>query len=298
MVSEITYREFEEADTRPVFKVFRTSVFDYVRQIGLVGADAEDDIEAAWNRQGSMARHLADTAHADWVAEQGDKIIGWARSIERDGHVQLTHFFVDPSAQGKGVGRGLLKRAFSEAEGQHRAVIATQNPLALGLYLRSGVEFRGQTFELAGTPRVRDVIGTVLLERSDLTEEIISIDIETVGFERRVDLEYLADDRPLYAVINAGRMVGYAFGSNGTYTGPAAVVTPDLLPGVLSGLDTEAAAMGIDYVRYTIPGPAAGAIRWALNAGHRIDPFYEVLLTEQPHLKLDRYLMTQPGFIW
>ena len=31
--------------------MFRASVFDYVRQIGLVGADDTDDVGASWGRQ-------------------------------------------------------------------------------------------------------------------------------------------------------------------------------------------------------------------------------------------------------
>lgn len=298
MSSSIGYRRYERADRADVFAMFRSSVFEFARQIGLVGPDDEDDIAKAWNRQAPTAVHLEKTAVEDWVAVDDDAIVGWARSVERAGHVQLTHFFVHPSTQGRGVGRGLLERAFSPALGKHRSIMATQNPLALGLYFRFGVEFQGQTFEIGGMPQEREPSGDVKLERSDLTDEITALDANTLGFDRRIDLEFLASDRPLFLATSNGETIGYAFGSNGSSIGPAAAVEPALLPGILAGLDSEAAAAGDTHVRYTLPGPASPAIRWALEAGHKIDPFYEVLLADTSRIRLDRYLMTQPGFIW
>lgn len=295
---QIEYRRHDESDRNEVFSMFRGSVFDFVRQIGLVGPDDHDDIAAAWERQGPTAVHLENTAAEDWVALAETGVVGWARSVERDGHVQLTHFFVDPSTQGRGVGRGLLERAFPLGLGRHRSIMATQNPLALGLYLRFGVEFQGQTFEIGGRPVERPRVRDVELERSELTDEICAIDAQILGFDRRVDLEFLAGDRPLFLAASNGATVGYAFGSNGTSMGPAGAVEPSFLPGILAGLDTKAAANGIEHVRYTLPGPASAAIRWALESGHHIDPFYEVLLADTPRIELDRYLMTQPGFIW
>ena len=294
----VGYRRLVAADRHEAFTVFRNSVFDYARQIGFIGPEVPNDIETAWLRQGALATHLEETVAEDWLATRDDEIVGWARSVLRGEHLQLTHFFVDPEIQGQGVGRGLLDRAFPPHLGQHRSILATQNPLALGLYLRFGVQPWGQTFEIGGTPAEREPAADVKLERSDLTAEITEIDREALGFDRRIDLEFLAVDRPLYLATSNGQTVGYGFGSNGTAMGPAASVDPEFLPGILAGLDTEAATAGIEQVRYTLPGPAAPAIRWALDNGHRIEPFYEVLLADTPRIRLDRYLMTQPGFIW
>ena len=278
--------------------MFRQSVFEYVKSIGYVDDNATDDLDAAWKRQGPMMEHLETTAAEDWVAVSDDQIVGLARATNRDGHIQLTHFFVDPATQGKGVGRGLLERAMRADLGEHRSIMATQNPLALGLYFRFGVDFQAQTFEFGGRPEVRDPIGDVKIERTEVTDEVVAMDADTLGFERRVDLDFLAGDRPLYLATANGEAVGYIFGSNGNNTGPGGVVDPALLPGLLAAVDTEAANAGVEHMRYTLPGPAADGIRWALGAGYRIDPFYEVLLADTDRIRLDRYLMTQPGFIW
>lgn len=131
---------------------------------------------------------------------------------------------------------------------------------------------------MGGVPQRRDPIDDVKLERSELVDEIVAMDSETLGFERRIDLEFLARDRPLFLACRGDETIAYAFGSNGTNVGPASVTEPELLPGVLAALDTEAAAAGYDEIRYTLPGPASAAIRWALDVGDRIDPLLRGLV--------------------
>src|SRR5262249_8025679 len=68
-------------------------------------------------------------------------VVGWAMSIERDGHLELTHFFVQPGVQAKGIGQGLIKRAFPADRPRYKSILATQDLRALPLYLRSGVNY-------------------------------------------------------------------------------------------------------------------------------------------------------------
>ena len=72
-----------------------------------------------------------------WFAEDEatGEAIGYARSILRDGVRELTEFFVLPEAQGAGVGRGLLARAFPADGARHRAIVATMDPRAIARYL-------------------------------------------------------------------------------------------------------------------------------------------------------------------
>lgn len=111
-MSNVTCRRHEPSDRNASYEMFRSSVFDYVIRIGLVDSKERDDLAAAWNRQGSMMVHLEASAAEDWVAELDGPIVGLARSVERDGHLELTDFSVHPAAQGMGAGRGVLERAF------------------------------------------------------------------------------------------------------------------------------------------------------------------------------------------
>ncbi len=77
----ITYRRHTPEDRHQAFRLFRGSIFDYARQIGLVEPTGSDDVDAAWQRQGPMAIHLEQTAAQDWVADDDGDIVGCARSV-------------------------------------------------------------------------------------------------------------------------------------------------------------------------------------------------------------------------
>ena len=297
---QIEYRRFELEDTTATYRMFRESIIGYLRQVGLVDTDETPDLDKSWKRQQPIFDHLTTTASEDWIAETPTGIVGWARSVERDGHLQLTHFFVDPAAQGSGVGRGLLGRAFPMDRGRSRSVLATLNPLALGLYLKFGVSFRGLTMEFIGRPDPSTTTSDLEAYRAeeDDLNEAARIDRTAFGFDRTVDLKFLAKDRPLYIYRRRTKTVGYAFGSNGDYSGPAGVLNPSDLPLILSHLETLAAEREIDQYAFMFPAKAHNAVKWALEQGYRIDPFYEMLLADNDDLKQDRLLMTQPSFIW
>ena len=67
-----------------------------------------------WASGESLQRFLADRAAEWWVAEEDSRILGYGRSIEREGLLELTEFFVLPAAQSKGLGRALLLHTFGE----------------------------------------------------------------------------------------------------------------------------------------------------------------------------------------
>jgi len=300
MSDEVFYRRFESDDTTPVYRLFRESIYSYLRNIGLVGTDEKPDIEGSWKRQQPIFDHLTETATQDWIAATPRGVVGWARSVQRDDHVQLTHFFVDPDVQGSGVGRGLLERAFPIGWGQSRSVLATLNPLALGLYLKFGVSFRGLSLEFLGRPnpstRTSDL--TAVLADEDDLDQVVQLDRTVFGFDRTIDLTFLAKDRPLYLYRRGTATVGYAFTTNGDYSGPGGVLDPSDLPLILAHLETLAAEREIDTYGFMFPAKAHDAVKWALDHGYHIDPFYEMLLADTDDLKQDSLLMTQPSFIW
>jgi GNAT superfamily N-acetyltransferase len=46
-------------------------------------------------------------------------------SVERHGHLELTHFFVEPGGQNKGIGSRPIERAFPVGRFTHRSINAT-----------------------------------------------------------------------------------------------------------------------------------------------------------------------------
>lgn len=280
--------------------MFRRSLWAYLRRVGVAGPDDVDDVDQAWRRQGATFVHTETSAAEDWLAVDGGAVVGMARSIERDGHLQLTHFFVDPEVQAGGVGRELLRRAFPPGRGRGRSILATQHPRALGLYLRAGVATRSVAATFVrppgdpGTPSGLDVVAA---GAGDLGT-IVAIDGEALGFTRRVDLAFLLGDRPASLLVRDGTAVGYAFTSNGELCGPAAVRSAADLPAVLTLLERSAHERGQDEHGVLLSLHAHAGVRWLLDRGYRLLPFYELLLVDAPTIAFDRYVMTQPSFLW
>ena len=96
----------------------------------------------------------------------------------------------------------------------------------------------------------------------------------------------------------AGETVGYSFSSNGDNAGPAAVRDPDDLTAVMDHWERLAAERDEQYLAFSLSGAAHTAVGHALGCGYQIFPFYEMFLADGPGIQFDRYLMTQPGFMW
>lgn len=299
----IIYRKFEPDDRMPVYRLFRESVWDFMLQNGIVAAGDENDTDEYFRQQKDLYLHLEQTAAEDWVAEGEDgSLLGWARSIERDRHLQLTHFFVAPDAQGGGIGRELLERAFPLGRGRQRSIIATTSTLALSLYLRQEVCFQGMAFSVYGDPKRREYESRLQVEEANASpktlENIVQIDSRVLGYRRPQDLEFFMSRQPVYLFRDAGRLVGYAFGCDGYSAGPAATLEARHLPVLLHRIEHSACDAGMDSLWLTIPAAARHAVNWALSCGYRIDPFYEVLLARESSMQFDRYVMSRSAFVW
>src|SRR5271169_3429604 len=124
----ITYRRGTLDDSQNTFDVFRQSIMELGERLGKNPISGEHDVEVLqdlWARRQTLFKHLARTSDNFWIAERDSKVIGFARSILRNGVRQLTEFFVLPEHQSAGVGRELLGRAFPVDGADHRFIIAT-----------------------------------------------------------------------------------------------------------------------------------------------------------------------------
>ncbi len=249
--------------------------------------------------------HLAATAAEDWVAEAPDGgIIGWAQSIERDGLLELTFFFVDPAVRARGIGRGLLERAFPLGRGTSRVIAATLDPPAVALYLRSGVSFAATTLEVLGRPAESEVTTDLAIEHVEpgteaaAEEAIVDIEHELLGHRRPEDTRFLLGSRPAWLARRGGRVVGMAFGTSAAdMSGPIGALDPGDLPALLATVENDAAARGVEELGFTIPMINRTALDYVLGRGFRIDTFYTFILSSDDRMRLDRWVQTQPSFI-
>ena len=299
----IVYRRFEVQDRTPVYQLFRESIWDFMLQNGQVASDDKNEIFATFEKQKNLYFHLEHTAIEDWVAEDSAQgLVGWARSIERDNHLELTHFFVSTKTQGKGVGRTLLDLAFAPGRGQQRSIIATPNPRALSLYLRYGVSFQGMAFTIFGQPQNRPFESDLVVKQltaSKATLDIVAdIENQVLGYQRPTDLEFFMSNQPVFLFYRNEKAVAYAFGCDGKSAGPAGALNPEDLPALMHTIEQSACQIGMDSIYLTVPAAAKQAVCWALDNGYKIDPFYEVLLAKHATMQFDRYIMSESAFVW
>ncbi|WP_295075802.1 GNAT family N-acetyltransferase [Tabrizicola sp.] len=310
-MGQFTIRRAVVDDIPPAYAMFRRSLFDYLYRMGVVGIALAKDppITDAWRRQSPWVEHLWTTAKENWVAlDNAGQLIGWALSIERNEHLELSVFFVDPGFQGKGLGRELVSRAVPQSGCRHLTINATQDPRALSVYLRSGVRFASTSVDVLVRPTSVEKTDDLTFERlapcEDAVEEIVAVERDILGFARRTDIRFLLQRRPAWMALRGGRPVGFAFGvqPNPPDTddvspgcGPMAALNPSDIPSLVDLVIRS--AVGIEEFTVTVPLANHRAVQHLLHRGGQIDPFYMMTLTTSDDLSLDRYVHTSPPFI-
>lgn len=292
MTSTPSIRRATANDAEACHEVMWTAVTDLGARRGtpLVGTAAE-----WWASDRSMQRFLADHAAEWWVAEEDSRIVGFGRSIERDGLFELTEFFVLPKRQSKGVGRALLEHVFPRRPGQVRSIIATTDERALTRYYAAGTVPRFPILTLSGPPQ-RDQGERALMAdplRSAHTLELDALrEIELATLESargEAEIRWLLGDREGYLYRRASNPVGFAFvGKRGM--GPIAALDPSVLPDILLHVEDRAASLGLQRIEFQLPGPNEVAARHLLSRGFRIDPWVNVLMSDRPFGQFDRVM--------
>jgi GNAT superfamily N-acetyltransferase len=297
MASTAAVRRASVADSRACFGLFRRSLWDFMRRIGYRPADQPDpDPDAQWPVYRDLFDHLAATYAEWWIAEDAaGRPVGYARSTERDGLLELTEFFVAPDARIAGVGRALLERTFAPGLGTHRSIIATTDAAAVALYLRFGVAHQTSGVGLTGRPRAV-VPPAEMQTRPATAEDVLAVEQTVLGHARAQEVEFMLANRPAVVLRRRGRPVAYAFLPNADgHAGPVAALEPSVLPTALAALEDAAYRVGLEQLDLTVPLAAQTAVEWLLGKrGFRIDPFYCLFLADGGWAQLDRYLPFNP----
>lgn len=310
MTTGIIYRPARMNDIGSAYAVFRRSIFDYLFRLGMVDeATAKDPpIEASWKRQSAWMEHLWRSAAENWIAvDSAGSIVGWAMSVERDGHLELTHFSVEPRVQAKGIGQGLIKRAFPDGRARHKSIIATQDTRALSLYLRFGLNYITTSAEFVITPRRIEPMTDLVFERVGVddaaVEAIALLERATLGYRQDVDTRFLLGLRPAWLARRAGSVVGFAFGpppmlpnSDGQIasSGPMAALDAHDLPAILDHVIDAAAMTGEGQFGILVPLINRVAVAHLVARGGKIDPFYVTILASEDSMRLESLIHTRP----
>ena len=209
MTAEFNIRRGTPSDTRAAFDVSMLAMKDlFLRH----GYEWKLEPEAFWKVLAPFLTHLAEHAAQWWIAENraDGKLIGYARSVERDGLFELSELFVRPDKQSAGLGKLLLDKAFPSGRGEVRAIIATNDVRGVARYYGAGTAARFVLFSLTGQPRqVADENHEALRIGPAEIREFAEMEQAVVGYARHADYPWLLENREIYRYRNAGRTVGF-----------------------------------------------------------------------------------------
>jgi GNAT superfamily N-acetyltransferase len=261
----VELRPTTAADLPALHALFRAAIGGVFEPHGFESPAPPLDVFSA------QQRHLIDTGTCV-VAEAAGTVVGFASAWTRGEDWFLASLFVDPSAQGRGLGVALLDAVWDERALRRRTITDAIQPVSNALYGRHGLIPVTPVLSFSGTPT--DPRG--LLERFDGTEEtaLAAIDAAAYGFDRAVDHAYWASIAPRTLWARDGCVVAYSYAFPGGTLGPVAGLTAaDAADALDSAL---AAATGPVGVR--VPGSAREVAAVALRRGLRLSPTPGLLL--------------------
>ncbi|MGZ6273070.1 MAG: GNAT family N-acetyltransferase [Candidatus Limnocylindrales bacterium] len=292
----VIYRRATLDDAIACHQVMWSSVTDLGRRLGTTLDGTADDW---WKSSEPLNRLLADEAAEWWVAEEPEspEIVGFARSIERDGLFELTEFFVRPGQQSKGVGRGLLERAFPLGRGKVRSIVATSDTRAQTRYYSAGTVARFPIFTLVGAPAApgeATELPAEPIENAETIDAQRAIERRVLGHQRGSnEIRWLIEQRRGHLYRHGHEYVGFSFvGKDGS--GPIAALDPSYLPAILTHAESVAKAIGLERLELQVPGPNDVAVRHLLGRGFRFDQWINFLMSDRPFGQFDRFIPFGP----
>lgn len=298
----ITCRRATLADNFTTFTICRRSLEDFSQRMGvqaITGANDPQTKSKLWDIRRPLWEHLTATSDNYWLAEKDGEAIGYARSILRGDHRELTEFFVLPEAQSAGVGRELLRLAFPR-DTPHRSIIATPDQRAMSRYLKAGV-YPFQTelyFERVPEPVTfeTDLIIKASDEEHASLEALGGLDLAILGHRRDVDHLFLMRDRQLYLYKRHGEIVGYGYIHREFY-GPFALLDKNDFPAVLAHAENEAHKMDASVIGFEVPSVNTAAIDYLSKRKYRLEGFMGSIMSNEPFGKFENYIITSPPYI-
>ncbi len=290
-------RRGEPADSRAVFDVFLAAVRDLTAR---QGSPWEPEAGPLWERMRPMLDRLAEHGAEWWIADDPEdgEMIGYARSIQRGGLVELSEFFVHPDRQSAGVGAALLERAFPEGRGEVRAIIATTDVRAQARYYRAGTAARFPIVAVEGEPRPAAPptgVEVARIREADLGA-VRQIEAAVLEFDRGAEFRWLLEQREGWLYRHDGRPIGFAFVGR-TGSGPIAALRPEDQSAILDHVETRAAAIGVGTLSLEVPMVNEVAMRHLLARGFTLDGFYTLLMSNRPFGQFDRFIGFSPPFV-
>ncbi len=252
---------------------------------------------------------LQDDAGGLWVAEEGERILGFAWSWVCGDLWFLAQLFVSPDQQGRNVGNELIKRTLehAEASGASNRVLITFsfNTVSQGLYIRHGLFPRFPIYsvsasreQLIGRLRGPRYEVTPLDDEASTLRRLAQADERVLGVSREKHHRYLIGDGRAkgFNLHDGDRWAGYAYVDAGGHIGPLAVMEPHAIGPALRTALHLAAESGASQASAFLPGANEVALNIAMEHGMRIK-LPMLLMSSREFGNWDQYLPRNPGFM-
>lgn len=296
MSAEFNLRRGTPGDNRAAFDVSMRAMKDlFLRH----GYEWKLEPEAFWKVLEPFVSHLAEHAAEWWIAEDREDgtLIGYARSVERDGLFELSELFVRPDKQSAGLGKLLLEKAFPAERGEVRAIIATNDVRGLARYYGAGTAARFVLFSLAGQPRSAPTQSHEALRIGPAgIGEFAELEQAVVGYARHADYPWLLENREIYKYRNGGRTIGFGCFSE-TGQGPIVALEPDAQPAILLHFETLAQSRGMETISFQVPSINVVAMNHLLERGYKIDSPPGLLMSSREFGRFDRFVPFAPAIV-
>jgi GNAT superfamily N-acetyltransferase len=293
---EPIYRRGTAEDALACHELMWSSVTDLgTRQ----GTPLEGTAAEWWQWLEPLNRLLVEEAAEWWVAElpASRPLVGFARSIERDGLFELTEFFVRPDQQSKGIGSALIERTFPAGRGKVRSIIATADVRAQTRYYAAGTVARFPLYTLGGAPTAT-APGPDLGARIDRgsSDHPRPARDRTEGarastFRRR---DGLAPGSPPRASVPARRSSRRFLVRGTRWRRADGRAGPTDLPAILLHAEDLARSMGVERLELQVPAPNDVAVRHLLTRGFRLQRWINFLMSDRPFGQFDRFIPFSP----
>ncbi|MEM1198648.1 MAG: GNAT family N-acetyltransferase [Pseudomonadota bacterium] len=297
-----SYRPIEHSDLKAIAGVFIQSLNHRQVEAGLAPLVDLNDPDA-WERMWQDARrplfeHVSAHDGTGWLVEQDGKVLGYARTIQREHVCQLTELFVLPEQQHAGLGQQLLKRAFIDVESRSKLILANSNPAAISRYLRSGVYPVSTIFDLDRKAQTQPI--QTDLEAQPIKDDPASIaalndiDRTILGYVRPEEHAWVCTQRSGFLFWRNGTPQGYAYA--GHWSGPMACLSPEDMPAILAHAEAVAADADENF-GLMVPMLNKAAMMHLIERGFKLDPGHTMyFMADFSPPGLDRYVFSMPGF--
>lgn len=300
----VSFRRARYEDIQGVAEVYRSSISEIYSRHGF--ADTQI-IPSGINPFYVFV--LQEEPEGFFVAEDAGRVVGATFSWMRGSLWYLSHLFILPEYQGRGIGKALLERTLeycTKTGSKLRAVITMAfNPSSIALYMRNGM----YPIENIYLMKISHISKRENLEKDDSISwerldpaswhngDLNHIDSEVLGISRMRHHQFFLQDQnaPCYLFRKGSQAMAYAYLWPDGRIGPIAALGNAPYQAILK-TTIQLARENSPVLTMMVPGSNRVAIETTLSYGFFVSLPY-IILSSQPFGSWDRYLFHSPGMM-